>query len=50
MGNNIQVSSSTITHGDLCNKNHKPAKQFVSISEYDHDANDFDFYFSYLDN
>lgn len=54
MRNNIQVSSSTITHGDLCNKYHKPAKQFVSTSEYDQsieiygDANDF--VFSYLDN
>lgn len=56
MGNNKQVPSSTITQGDLCNKNHKSVKQFLSIPEYDqsnemnNDANDFDFDFSYLDN
>lgn len=56
MGNNKQVPSSTITQGDLCNKNHKSVKQFVSIPEYDQsnemndDANDFDFDISYLDN
>lgn len=56
MGHSKQVPSSTITQGDLCNKNHKLVKQFVSISDYDQsnemydDANDFDFDFSYLDN
>lgn len=56
MWNDKLVLSSTITQGDLCNKNHEPVKQFALIPKYDQsnqmydDANDFDFDCRYLDN